>query len=216
MGFLQALKNLIPKTIETPIDPKIFNDEIAVKTEWTPLKIGGASFSTNRMVKTTEFQLEFKINLGFKLLCCVLISIGFFAIMVAIFKKISPVFPGDWELAIIPGLVFFLVGSGLLYFGTRPISFNRRSRYFLNHKKKVSLEQVHALQILKENVRGNKSSFLSYELNLILKDATRVNVIDHGNYQQIKNESAQLGIFLGVPVWDTVNEPNQPQIKTEF
>lgn len=62
-------------------------------------------------------------------------------------------------------------------------------------KKIISLSDVHVLQILSEYVNG-KSSFTSFELNLILKDSTRVNVIDHGNLEEIRNNAQTLANTL--------------------
>ena len=69
----------------------------------------------------------------------------------------------------------------------------------------VQLYQVHALQIIREYVRGNKSSYYSYELNLILKDGSRKNVVDHGSIKQLQKDAQTLGQFLGIPVWDAGN-----------
>lgn len=71
----------------------------------------------------------------------------------------------------------------------------------------VSLADVHALQIVSddhesEDSDGRKHSYRSYELNLILTDAVRVNVIDHGNGDQLRRDAQALAKFLGIPLWD--------------
>jgi hypothetical protein len=42
----------------------------------------------------------------------------------------------------------------------------------------------------------------TYELNIVLKSGTRVNVIDHDDVTAIREEASTLSTFLTVPVWD--------------
>ena len=64
------------------------------------------------------------------------------------------------------------------------------------------LSAIHALQLVSEHVRGNKSSYWSYELNLVLGDGSRINVVDHGNLDQLRADAQTLAGFLNKPVWD--------------
>ena len=68
----------------------------------------------------------------------------------------------------------------------------------------IKLEDIHAIQLISEYISGEKSSYYSYELNLVLKDAGRINVIDHGNDGVIINNAKILSRFLDVPVWDAI------------
>jgi hypothetical protein len=117
------------------------------------------------------------------------------------------------------GLVFVAIGAGLYYVATRPIVFDLKRRVFCkgfrmsgeswtrqpgNSKGtfKIEMDKIRALQVLSEYCRGNKSSYYSYELNLVLDDATRVNVVDHGDLRALREDAATLGLLLSVPVWD--------------
>ena len=51
---------------------------------------------------------------------------------------------------------------------------------------------------------GGKSSYYSYELNLVLSDGTRLNIVDHGDLRRVRRDGATLARFLGVPLWDPV------------
>ena len=66
----------------------------------------------------------------------------------------------------------------------------------------VPLSEIHALQVLSEYCRGNKSSYTSYELNLVLHDASRINIMDHGDPKSLRADARKLADFLGVPLWD--------------
>ena len=51
-------------------------------------------------------------------------------------------------------------------------------------------------------MRGNKSAYYSYEMNLVLNDGKRLNVVDHGNQAKLREDAQTLATFLNVPVWD--------------
>ena len=53
-----------------------------------------------------------------------------------------------------------------------------------------------------EHVKGGKSDYKSYEMNLVLKDGERILVIDHGDQKQVESDAAMLAVFLNVPVWN--------------
>ena len=76
-------------------------------------------------------------------------------------------------------------------------------------KTAAPLDQIHALQILDEYVVSEDSEvapFHSYELNLVLRDAKRVNVVDHSSLTTLRHDAAMLAEFLNVPVWDAAEE----------
>ncbi|MFT4803048.1 MAG: Fe2+ transport system protein B [Psychroserpens sp.] len=45
------------------------------------------------------------------------------------------------------------------------------------------------------------SSFKSFELNLVLDDSNRLNVIDHVNLKGVTADAETLSAFLNVPIW---------------
>ena len=74
-------------------------------------------------------------------------------------------------------------------------------------KDYIDLADVYAIQLIKEYVTTygteHSRSYYSYELNLVLKDGERMNVVDHGDLQRIRADAIRLGGFLGsLPVWD--------------
>ena len=73
----------------------------------------------------------------------------------------------------------------------------------------VPLSQIHALQLLTKRVlmrgvqgRGG-TNYLSYQLNVVLKDKTRVTVVDHAGLEASREDAKKLAEFLSVPLWDT-------------
>ena len=214
--MLRAVINKLKQlTVEpVPFDPSGLNDEIALKTEWTPAKGGGASFQTHRLVEIDMHRTEFRAATGLVMFSGVfaLIGLGSMTIVVVANQGAAPV---TLILPILIGLVFAAIGGGMLFFGLAPIVFDkRRGEYWKGRtapyesanvqgmKHYAKLEGIRALQIIKERCTSKNSSYFSYELNLVLEDGKRLNVIDHGNLQRLREDAEKLSAFLGKPVWD--------------
>ncbi len=223
---MSMFKKLIAK-LKTMTEPKVvnpaqFNDPVAMKTEWTPAKGGGTNICTRKLFDDDSGRVEFRPTRGalFFYLLFLLIGMGML-IGFAIYIILS--WPAVDGLAVlIPavlGGVFTTAGGLMYYFGTQPIVFDINHNYFWKSRKSprqvfdinqskghIKIEMIHALQIISEYCSGDKSSFYSYELNLVLKDGSRVNVVDHGNLRQLRSDTAQLSQFIDKPVWDAVDK----------
>ena len=97
----------------------------------------------------------------------------------------------------------------MFYFGAAPFVFDKRRRVFWEGWKaprevtdRTALKDIHALQIISEYCFGQYASYYSYELNLVLKDGRRINVVDHANQGKLREDARTLSRFLGAPVWD--------------
>ena len=217
--IVDRLKNLT----RTPgaVDPATFNDPIASKTQWTPAKEGGASFKTRKLVEVSPLRMEFRVSVAAFFLggLFMLVGLGIAAVMTVVnLNEVALGFNVETILPLFIGLIFALTGGCILYFGMIPVVFDKRSGYFFKSRKTpdrvfdqqgrkdyVPLEKIHALQLISEHCSGNKSSFYSYEINIVLSDGSRVNVIDHGDKKQIREDARKLTQFLGdKPVWDAI------------
>lgn len=201
-------------------DPATIGDPLAQQTGWTPLKRGGANFTTHKFIQVNPNRVEFRASWGVLIFCMLFFAAGVAMTTLYIIMKVDPskmTGAGDITMLLIVGVVFTLVGGGMFYHFNKPVVFDRAAGYFFKGKKDprqimgpqdlkgfTELSDIHALQILSEYCSGNKSSYYSYELNLILNGGQRVNVIDHGNLKRVKEDAAKLAQFLGVPVWETV------------
>ncbi len=86
----------------------------------------------------------------------------------------------------------------------------RRTKKFPEHMGFIS--NIYALQILKGSVKQmplrikrfkpSHVIYIHYELNLVLKDGSRVNITDNSDYSGIQITATQVAKFLNVPVWD--------------
>jgi hypothetical protein len=191
------------------------HDPFAKEIEWTPLMRGGASFGTHTILINSQGNLEFKASLFSKLLPAFFIGIGLFMESITLIVIIGT---GTFNNGmIIPFLMssIFVIGWIYAYSNyTKPVVFDRQNGYYYKGKPKMNywmlnptdkniipLSSIYAIQIITERVSTKNSSFLSYEINLVLDDKRRINIVDHGNIERIQADSKQLSEYLGVPVW---------------
>ncbi len=198
-----------------PFEPGSMNDPVAIQTEWTPCKGGGANFCTHKLVEDTPERLHFRPTLGAILFGLVFLGVGALMgtiLIRAIFSGAGSI--GTELLFLFMGVVFGGLGAYLLWSGTRPIVFDQKLGLYWKGwgdatsgsidptKNLVPLERIHALQIISEHCSGNETSFWSYELNLVLDDGTRINVIDHGDLERVRIDARILATRLEIPLWD--------------
>lgn len=187
------------------------HDPVAVTTRWDPLVSGGANFRTRNLVQVNPSRMEFPASMGMRLFAGIFLAVG-------IGVGIAGIAAVEWFLLAF-GAVFAAVGGGLLRFATAPVVFDKRQGAFWRgrtapnetyHRSSLkhyaSLADIHALQIIKEHVSGDKSSYDSFELNLVLRDGRRLNVTDHGDYDTLRRNAKTLSGFLDRPLWDTVDD----------
>lgn len=213
----------LAKKGRTPFDPSQFNDPVADQTSWGPLKGGGTNFCTHKMKRVSKTRIEFKTTLGAKLFSGIFGFAGL-GIMIGggflLAKGNTNDALGGMIFMELFGAVFALVGCGLYYSMSTPTVLDAKLGLYWKGRKDptlpsnrdlmkvcVELAEIHAIQLLSEYCRGsgkNSSSYWSYELNFVLTDGERVNVVDHGNLVRIRKEAAQLADLLKLPVWDAV------------
>lgn len=218
------LKNLVKRRDDadaaTSFEAVTADDPIAKLTDWSPAKGGGTNIKTHNLHQVHGQRLEFRCSIGLILFCGVFIAIGIGALIGAsvLFMK------GDQQVDLgaliglpIFGLFFGAIGFFLLRSGLTPTVFDLGQGYYCKDRRKpehmmdpsqlknyARLEQIHAIQLISEHCSTKNSSYASYELNLVLKDGSRLNVIDHGNLTTIRRDAQTLATFLGKPLWDAI------------
>lgn len=203
-----------------PFDPSRFGDPVAEQTRWMPAKKGGANFRTRKLVMVAPNRIEFRASLAAKIFFGSFLLGGMgFAVGVLLFHPSKGTFPLDPDtlVPLVAGLGFAMVGGFLLYFGTAPVVFDKSRGFFWkgrkardgvfdsnSHEHFAGLEDIHALQLISEYCRGSKRSYYSYELNLVLRNGRRINVMDHGDCEKLREDARTLSQFLEKPVWDAI------------
>jgi len=195
------------------IDTKQFNDSIAEKTEWGPAKSGGTNFKTNSLVKVSSSVYRYQLSIGGKIFIGIFGLVGFVVFTVAASLLLSSNPTGFFLLffsLVFMAAAYFMYRSmgtpivldrtmGVIWKGKNPPKFTGDQSV---NNEVIYINDVHAIQIISEWIRSNKNSYTSYEINLVLKDATRFNLVDHGNKQQILSDAQELSEFFGKPLWD--------------
>lgn len=176
---------------------------------WTPVVAGGANFKTHKLVTIEEDIIKFSGTLGNYVFGLIFFVPGLiiFLFALVIFDPIMIAF----------GLVFGGVGALMLDSHFIPIVFNRRiglywkarlpivDRLFTNKKAfSVKIEDIKSVQLLKEHVSSSDGSYDSYEINLVLENNERLNVVDHGNEESARKDAAHLAKFLNVSLLSRV------------
>lgn len=209
----QNLQNMFNQA--KPFDPLLLNDPIATQTQWTRACPGGTNFRTFKLVQVNPDRIKFRTTFGAVLFALIFLLVGLGLIVLIIWESYLTAFTTELMVAVGLGLIFAGVGGYLLYRQMQPIVFDKREGLFWKKRKpnsviglndatdnQVNLAFIHALQIVAEFISGKNSNYYSYELNLVLKNGNRINVIDHNNKGKIDREAKIISEFLNVPVWD--------------
>ena len=210
------IKNIISQLSghhdRTGIDPSLFQDPIASKTDWSPMARGGSNFKSAGLHQVNDQRYEFRPSWMTKFLSMIFFVMGL--LLIVFLMKKSPDSFRDY-IPIGMAAIFCAAGIGTYYSSKTPIVFDRNHGYFCRSREKpelmmdptrlkryAPLKRVHALQIISEYIKTKKSSYYSYELNLVLDDGSRVHVIDHGNHLALRTDAETLSKFLDKPLWD--------------
>ena len=218
---IKAIRGVAPagneRTTSAVSSPRAvpLGDSVATKTEWEPASGGGQSFRGHRLVQVDHNRLEFRGTLGGKLFSLVFLVAGVSASAASIYHNAVAPLQGMRSSV---GLFFFgLVFAGVGFFTfPRTIIFDRRRNLFSKGKvpilgwgsgrpriADVPLERIYAIQVLTELIRGSKGgSYHSHELNLVLDDGKRINVIDQAGLEKLREDADTISRFLGRPVWE--------------
>lgn len=192
------------------------SDTIKSLVSTAPLRSGGASFKTNVLIAESSSKLVYKPAIGVAFFCLIFLTVG----LGVLFFNLVPLFKNNFDIA---ALNWFLIIFGLIFTGASlfmfykfyiPAVFDKqlgmyyKTYSFKLHKTNrqsednyVTLKSIVAIQIIGEHVKSDKGSYKSFELNLVLDDASRKNVVDHGNLKSIIDDAHVLSNFLNVPIW---------------
>ncbi|MCC5940278.1 MAG: hypothetical protein JJU37_01950 [Balneolaceae bacterium] len=210
---LKSFAKSIAKAPE-PLNTAKFNDPLANTISWDPVVRGGSNFKTHKYHSDGFNRAEFKMSIGARIFTFIFMIVGL-AVPTLILSTAEFQDTKDMFFVAGFGFIFFAAGSFMYYHYGKPVVFDKMKGFYWKGWKKpdhttervatkslAPINDVYALQLIKEFVRSDKSSYYSYELNLVLKDGTRINVVDHGNGNILRNDAQQLSSFLGKPLWD--------------
>lgn len=220
--MFEKMVNKLQKVVDErgTFDPSRFNDPVAMATAWTSVPCGGPS--GDQLVEVHTGRLEYRASLRAKLAFLVFILIGLAILIGFTSQRLAAgglSFDKDTILPILIGLALAAGGCYLLYYGTAPVVFDKGTGFFWKGRKSpetvfdvklpkdcVRLEEIHALQLIACYCSGGHKTrgHYRYEINLVLKDGQRVNVVVHDNKEKARQEGAALTLFLDIPLWDAL------------
>ncbi|MDP3238519.1 MAG: hypothetical protein Q8N26_37345 [Myxococcales bacterium] len=172
----------------------------APKIDWTPLVPGGDDLSTHRLVPFDGGLVMRKGRGTFvRAATGLLIGAPLLVIGVMAFTE-RPSYASAFTFAF--GLVFAAVGVWFLT--AKAVQFDERLRLVRIAGREVPFSTIAGLQVLPEMIEDDEApTFRSWELNLVLEDGSRLNVVDHAEVEQLRAEAAQLSRLIDCPVWES-------------
>jgi len=204
-----------------------FDDPVAQRIDWHHLKKGSGSSSQNRKLASASGDRLKVVNTMGGMTIPLLGAFGGLALIWIAVDSYFQIISSGGEPISSKAFAFLLV-VGILIMGPailvlRPgdkLTFDKSAGYFWRGRKKppnaggdaqdpdvFPLERIAALQIppkklvrFRDNNRDR--SFFCYELNLILDDNERINLMDHGDLADIRADAIKLGRYLEKPVFD--------------
>ncbi len=206
------------------IQEHLGSDDVVIhKTEWMPLRGGGQSFKSHMLVKVSDDRLVFKRSLSSSIFYGLSVLAGLITMGLSIFGSLLGMSSsGNPLYGIAFGLLFVGVGVYLYTKGAPTINLDRKLKALWKgtvdaavviNKSSIDgytpLNKLHAVQVIEESVGGSgdedsgrSSSYDSYEVNLVMSDGKRVNVLDHGSKKTIDEDSKAIAALFNVPLWD--------------
>ncbi len=202
-------------------------DEVIWKTSFLPLSRWWASFKTHTLIIDDFWNIIFKVKMWFPIIFIVAFWIPLIVTTIKIFidivngeiLNIDSIWMFIWEILF--SLIFLIPIFLIFYFTSKSKIFDFQNWYYydLRNQKKlfellnnekyknkiIPIKEIHALQILKKRVTWKNSSYDSFELNMILRDSSRINIIDHWNLEEIRKNADELSNKLRVKIYDITN-----------
>ncbi len=208
--------------LEREIQQK-FDDPIAQQAQWHHLNKGSGSSSQDRKLTVAGERLRIVPTLGGMTIPLLGAAGGLALVWIALDNYFHIISSGGEPISTTAFVFLFVFGiliMGPAFLVLRPrevLTFDKSAGYFWRGRNKPAgdpdnanlfrLDSIAALQIPpKKHVhfRNNNRdrSFFSYELNLILDDNERINLMDHGDRADIYSDANKLSKYLGVPVFN--------------
>jgi hypothetical protein len=195
-------------------DASRFNDPLAMETSWIPLKSASSSFRTHQLVEKDTHRVEFEATKKAKQFSYLIMGSGVFFPFVFLFN-IDFSQSDAWMYILFLALFaasFIIAGRFILRKMSEPIIFDKwEGKWWKGESRKENgenlgqggyLNEIHAIQLLSEYRSRDKGGYYVYELNFVLNNADRVQVLCHGGERAMLTDAEKLSRFLEKPLWN--------------
>lgn len=215
-------KKSIEKRQKENIENYIINidDKIVKNTSFFPLESWWFKRKTHTFFYDKSWNIVLKLKIDYYILIILLIPI--IVISKFLFNLKKWLLNSDMIILYLI-IIFIVISIILIFFSLSYLSswtkiFNFENWFFYNKKyenkinlfywnekykdKIILISSIHALQIISEYISWSKHNFTSYELNLILKDSSRINIIDNWDLEEIRKIAQEISLKLKVKNYD--------------
>ncbi len=170
-------------------------EQIRAKTSFEPLlQNTAANFATYRLDFSSKRHVRVISTLGLRLFVMLFLLVSGGILTLGILQKQS--------IAIFCGIFFML--ADFLFFFRKRITFDLLTGTFIYGKKRVDFSQIAALQVIPKNCHTGKGrAFLAWELNLVLENGSRINILNHSGRKVFENDVTRLADAMDLKVWSS-------------
>ena len=189
-------------------------DPIAFKTSWEPLHQDGSNFRTHKL-NVSDQKIFIKKTWEKYVFSCFFVLMGTAFAIIGIHK-------GFLEDEFLPG-IFFTIG-GIIFFGAgvlalidkNKVTIDLKNRIYVartysifpyrSHRQQGSLNDIYAIQLIDKihestDPDGGSSEYTSYDLNIVLQQGERINLMNQGNSKDLVKSAKIISELLNIPVW---------------
>lgn len=185
-----------------------FTDEVAGKTQWSPLRDSG-SLRSHRLVRVNTHRYECLPTIEIRGVSLFFIAGG----AAAFFLLFRERFTFSTIVLSLGALAIISAGIAMIYLASAPIVFDKTTGLFWKGRRSpdpsismtdprncTRLTDVHAVQLISKLQTDNIGVFC--ELNLVMDNGRRIHVLDQRNADMIREYGKTLSRFLEKPLWD--------------
>lgn len=203
-----------PSSVKTEeLSESMSSDSVVKGSEiWESITSKGSSFYTQKLVKyanglikvrPTAKQVLFNLRFIWSGLLSLLVAFGLYVVL-------------ENYISILPAII----GGIFLWFGVN----NMRQREIVifdldtaqfskeeeDESRVVPFSQIYGLQLIEvynkegRTNMGDSDRYYNYELNLILENGDRINIMSHGDKNEMIKDTKMLAAYLSVPIWHKV------------
>jgi hypothetical protein len=199
-----------PKSGQSQSRPERFGDDIARKTEWSPLR-EGRRLQIRKLREVGKSRLEFSLTAEVAGFCLFFLTSGLVSFILLLTQR--RLTAGFFMLLLASAALFF-TGGILFFYLAKPIVFDKIRGFFWKGRTKpdevnarqqpgscARLHEIHALQLLPRGAADWRMDVVC-ELNLVMSDGRRVHLTDRRNIEAARKDGETLSRFLEKPLWD--------------
>ncbi|MPY26587.1 hypothetical protein FM037_11545 [Shewanella psychropiezotolerans] len=217
MSLLRQFKDMLGRQDHhaSVFEPASLDDLVATITQWSALVPDNASFCSHKAKCVSATRVKFRPRMIPLILAPLLMLVGTVVILGFSFSALTH---GDGTLLIgtVVGIIALVMGTKLLHqwsivhiFDLQSGDYHtsRNQQSVIGSKQHCQLADIHAIQLLQKYIYKTyagegRQVTCGYELNLVFKDGSRINIVSHREHDFIQSDGQILSEFLNVPLWD--------------